>query len=308
MVIWVHRALNGQERALGYSPYSSSALRPLVYTVPMVAKTQEMPYLAATDRQRLGQLRKLGLEFNHFFDVGSSNAVWSNQVSEDFPTATFDLFEPLVDVAPAYQEKLAQRLARHHPRFRLHKVALGPECKKASFYQFPEPANSTALPLMAAPTGAQRIEVDMLTLDYAVQEFQLPVPEVIKIDTQGCELGVLQGGKKTLPGVQALLLECWLTRAYGPFTPLLVEVEQWLRGYGFYLWDLGNPWRDLDQSLVAQDCVFLNARCKASRLQAELSPTSDAGKANEPGRRSDQGRAPQPGSPAPNCGRRWGFL
>src|SRR5579862_4653376 len=101
----------------------------------MAVISQEMPHLAATDRQRLAQLRALGVQLNHFFDVGASNGVWANQVSEDFPDATFDLFEPLVDLVPAYQEKLEPRL-HSHPRFRLHKVALGPERKRAPFYLF----------------------------------------------------------------------------------------------------------------------------------------------------------------------------
>lgn len=261
----------------------------------MAQQSQEMPYLAATDRQRLAQLCRLGLEPNHFFDVGASNGVWSNQVSEDFPDATFELFEPLVDLAPAYQEKLTVRLARH-PKFRLHKVALGPECTRSPFYLYPEPADSTALPLSGAPQEVKRIEVDMLTLDYVVQEFRLPVPQVIKIDTQGCELGVLQGGKRTLPKVQALFLECWLTRAYGPTTPLLLEVEEWLRGFGFHLWDLGNAWRDKDGTLVAQDCIFLNARCKASRLQAELPKALSSGLVTSAQTRQDGMHALSPGS------------
>jgi len=206
---------------------------------------------------------------NHFFDVGASNGVWSNQVSQDFPEATFELFEPLADLAPAYREKLSERLGRHS-KFRLHKVAFGPECKRAPFYLYPEPANSTGLGLRRAPAEVTQIEVDMLTLDYVVQEFRLAIPEVVKIDTQGCELGILQGGKRILPQVQLLLVECWLTRAYGSRTPLVGEVTKWLRGLGFYLWDLGNSWRDPEGTLVAQDCLFLNGRCKASRLQTEV--------------------------------------
>jgi len=93
---------------------------------------------------------------------------------------------------------------------------------------------------------------------------------VIKMDTQGCELGILQGATKTLRSVDVLLLECWLTRAYGPTTPLLLEVAQWLRQFDFHIWDLGNAWRDPEGVLVAQDCLFLNARCHVSRLQNEV--------------------------------------
>ena len=225
--------------------------------------------LTDTDRERLRLLRRLGLPLRHFFDVGASNGRWSSRVSRDFPDAAFDLFEPLVDHAPAYKREMSTTLVRH-PRFRLHKVALGPECKRTTMFIYPENVvGSTALPLDATPAGARPVEVDMITIDRAAEMFQLPPPDVIKMDTQGCELSILKGARETLPHVQVLLLECWLARAYGPLTPLLPEVSEWLRDFNFHLWDLGNGWRDSDGTLVAQDCFFLNARCGLSRLKSE---------------------------------------
>lgn len=229
-----------------------------------------MPRLTDTDRERFRHLRKLGLELDHFFDVGASIGRWSSRVSQDFPRANFNLFEPLIDHCTEYRDKMATTLARH-PEFRLHKVALGAECKKTTMFVYPENlVGSTALPLGVTPAGARRVEVDMLTIDYAIEEFRLPIPQVIKMDTQGCELSVLQGATRSLPKIEVLLLECWLTRAYGPATPLLLEVAEWLRRFDFHLWDLGNAWRDPSGVLVAQDCLFLNARSKLSRLQDEI--------------------------------------
>ena len=241
--------------------------------------------LADLDRFRLRHLRELGLELKHFFDVGASNGCWSSRVSEDFPEATFDLFEPLVDYAPTYREVMADVL-RRHPGFRLHKVALGAERKRGRMYAYPANAvGSTTLELGWTPASAEAIEVDMLTLDYVVQEFRLPIPQVIKMDVQGGELSVLEGGRQMLPQVQVLLLECWLARAYGKCTPLWLEIADWLREAGFHLWDLGNGWRDTDGTLVAQDFLFLNARCGISRLKEELGGAAGrepaAGKADE---------------------------
>jgi FkbM family methyltransferase len=228
-----------------------------------------MPRLTDTDRERFRHLQKLGLDLRHFFDVGASIGRWSSRMSQDFPHAEFHLFEPLIDHSPDYRVKMQTTLTRH-PEFRLHKVALGAECKRTNMYLYPDNlVGSTALPLGSTPPDARVVQIDMVTIDYVIEEFQLAIPQVIKMDTQGCELSILQGGIKTLPRVDVLLLECWLTRAYGPTTPLLLEVAQWLRQFDFHLWDLGNAWRDSSGVLVAQDCLFLNAACKVSRLQAE---------------------------------------
>ncbi len=229
--------------------------------------------LTDTDRERLRHLRKLGLELRHFFDVGASIGRWASRVSQDFPDARFDLFEPLIDHAPDYARKMAVTLSRH-PAFRLHKLALGASCKQSTMYLYPRNlVGSTALQLAHKPADAELIEVDMLTIDYLVQELGIPVPHVIKMDTQGCELAILQGARETLPDVDVLLLECWLARAYGPTTPLFFEVAEWLRAFNFHLWDVGNGWRDTDGTLVAQDCLFLNARSHISRLRDKLRPS-----------------------------------
>ncbi|HYG36835.1 MAG TPA: FkbM family methyltransferase [Clostridia bacterium] len=229
----------------------------------------DSPHLVDLDRLCLRRLCQLGLKPDHFFDVGASTGRWSVQVAKDFPEARFDLFEPLADHVPGYREKLEAALLQH-PCFLLHKVALGPESKSTLMYIPDHPVGSTALNLGPnVAKGWERWEVDMLTLDQLVLGRGMPTPQVIKIDTQGCELGILQGARQILPQVSVLFLECWLARAYGQQTPLYLEIANWLRDFGFHLWDLGGCWRDAENVLISQDCVFLNARSKLSRLHCE---------------------------------------
>ena len=225
---------------------------------------------AALDRQRLRHLRSLGWQPSVFFDVGASNGMWSGLVSEDFPEARFELFEPLVDHISAYRPLMESTLAAN-PRLRLHKCAVGSEVGRAQMQVLPDGFSSTSLNLEYRLEGARTLEVDMVTLDEAIARLQLPVPQVIKVDAQGGELQVLRGARHTLPQVDVLVLETWLTRGYGKSTPLLQELSDWLAECNFFIWDMGDGWRDQDGTLVSQDIFFLNSRCSVSRLRDEPS-------------------------------------
>jgi FkbM family methyltransferase len=220
------------------------------------------------DQLRLEHLRSLGLPMRHFFDVGASNGSWSTIMTRLFPDATFDMFEPLVDLAPSYRIEMRSNLELF-PRLRLHKFALGQQRQRLKMYlDTNNPASSTALNWRTAPAEIARADVDMITLDEAVRELDLPAPDVIKMDTQGGELDVLKGATRTLPRVKVLLLECWLWRAYAQDTPLLLEIANWLRQFDFHLWDFGD---DNCHAGVpnTRDCIFLNADCEISPLKSE---------------------------------------
>jgi hypothetical protein len=77
------------------------------------------------------------------------------------------------------------------------------------------------------------------------------------MDTQGLELEILKGGVQTLDHLEVILVEGWLTRAYGPKTPLLIEIANWLAQYDFFLFDLGGEYRPESGMLVAQDAYFI---------------------------------------------------
>jgi FkbM family methyltransferase len=188
------------------------------------------------------------------------------------------MFEPLSDHIPQYQGPMAD-LLRLSSRFQLHKYAVGAETRRVQMHVFAgDPFSSTALAMKCAPKDTKPIEVDMITIDEAIKNWNLPVPNVIKMDTQGSELTILKGAQQTVPKVDVILCETWVTRAYGPATPLLVELMGWLRDRGFYLWDFGDVYRDENGILVSPDCIFLNARSEISLLHDELHRPQELGR------------------------------
>jgi FkbM family methyltransferase len=213
---------------------------------------------AQVDQEALILFKSLGYNPKIIYDVGASDGSWSKDIYEVLPDASFYLFEPLVDRVPAYKAIMAENL-ESHSAFHLNKCALGEENGERLINIFPNIVGSTALEIATEGLDITQVKVPLFTIDKAIQEFSLPKPNVIKIDTQGFELSILKGAMETLPTVDVLFLECWLYRAYGKNTPLLTEIADWLLAFNFRLWDVGDNYRDDKGVLTALDCIFVNS-------------------------------------------------
>lgn len=216
------------------------------------------------DRQVFQRLQKLGYEPNIIFDIGASDGVWSFYMKQVLPEAEFYLFEPLIDYSRDYRDFISESL-RIYPSFHLYKYALGEKSGSVTINIFENILASTALAIGDTGQKTIPVEVPVFSLDEAIPTFNLPNPQVIKIDTQGNELSILKGAVKTLPRVDVLFLECWLYRGYGQTTPLLTEISEWLLPFNFRLWDVTEPYRNSDDVLGTLDCVFVNT-------QSEITP------------------------------------
>lgn len=221
------------------------------------------------DREVFTLLKTFGFEAKTIFDVGASGGYWSKMIAPVFPSASFHLFEPLIDHLSQYRADMEDHL-RTHPSFTLHKLALGEGSGEVLMSVFPSGVGSTTIAIEERP-DVVRVAVPVRALDAVVREFRLPTPQIIKMDVQGAELSVLKGARQLLPAVDVVLAECWLWRGYGENTPLLLEVASWLAGLGFCLWDLGDVYRDPNGILATIDCFFVNTRTMTRALGYRLS-------------------------------------
>lgn len=221
------------------------------------------------EHRLLGRLVDAGWTASCVYDIGSSNTSWSSMMRTRLPDAEFHLFDPLAaeygDRFPSFEQSreaaipagIAETLTRIS-EFTLHSVALGDtngECEmlvdKTGFSSM----------LSSAPGKpawwTKRSAVPMRRLDDLVEERGLPLPVLMKMDTQGGELRILRGAERSLERCELLLLETWLERQYGPETPLLTELAEWLAPRGFVLFDLGHRfWDPKTHRLYAIDAYF----------------------------------------------------
>src|SRR5690606_12719134 len=103
----------------------------------------------------------------------------------------------------------------------LHRVALGDKVGKAPL-RLPVDDPVTASLLTRSRDSVRESEVEVVTMDAMVGSERCAPPDLIKLDLQGAEMLALLGAReRCLPHASVLLIETWLTRGYGPGTPLL---------------------------------------------------------------------------------------
>lgn len=84
----------------------------------------------------------------------------------------------------------------------------------------------------------KEIPVECMTLDDICSSLNVR-PDFIKLDTQGTELEILQGGAHTLDDALIVEVEVEFARLYEN-QPLFADVHAFMRDHGFMLLDLGN--------------------------------------------------------------------
>lgn len=215
------------------------------------------------DRNFFQFLKSAGFVPRVVFDVGASTGIWSEQMQQVFPNAQYHLFEPLADRFPEYQADLENRL-RRLPGFVLHKTALGSHPGTERFFIARDGYGSSFLDRgqheKVLEVIDEVIELPIRTLDDYVSENSLPVPDVIKADCQGREIAVLQGASECLHAADVLHVETWFSREYGPETPLLSEVTEWLHKRDFALIGFGGELMDSQHRLYSMDCYFFSEK------------------------------------------------
>ena len=203
------------------------------------------------------RLVKFGYAPKVIYDVGAAKGTWSRMTARIFPAATFHLFEPLLDHFDGYRAPMTKVLEAH-PQFSLHEIALGNLTKPQVIHMTPDGVSSSLLPMHGEEI--KRVEVPCWRLDEYVELHGLLPADVIKVDSQGAEALILEGGGELIDKADVLFLETWLRRGYGADTPLLTELSQALKNRGFILVEIGNAYHAEWHRLTSLDAFFLSER------------------------------------------------
>ncbi len=84
---------------------------------------------------------------------------------------------------------------------------------------------------------------------------KLPLPNFIKIDTQGSELDILKGAKQSISNCSLIYLECPIIE-YNLMSPSLNEYVKYLNSISFVPYDVCET-HTIDNILVQIDILFI---------------------------------------------------
>lgn len=211
---------------------------------------------AAHETRVFALLARAGFAPAVIFDIGAARGAWSASIRNVFPEAAFHMFEPLAKLNEGYEKSLRAQL-QSHPNFTLHEIALGAERKLVTMCLHADGYSSTTLDIGGHPEYQARQIVPQDTLDQYVSEHGLPLPDLIKLDTQGAEQAILSQADRCLAQAKVVFAETWFDRGYGPQTPLITELRDLLGRQGFQLAELGYRFYDENHRLYGCDAFFL---------------------------------------------------
>jgi len=158
-----------------------------------------------------------------FYDIGSNKGEWSDLVSKIFSKSDFHLFE----ANPIH------KINSKRDRFEDHFVVLSSKQSELVFYSKGETGDSYYPEINKIYTENERKLVKTDTLDNYVLANKLPLPDFIKLDTQGSELDILHGGISTLRNCKYLLIEISILD-YNKGSPNFSEYIRTLDTLNFY--------------------------------------------------------------------------
>lgn len=151
----------------------------------------------------LTRVMQRGLNPATIIDVGAAEGSWSLSSKEIWPSANYMLFEPLEERA----ESLKQLVAKNK-NFHFVAAGAGKEKSQKSFYVSGDLDGSAVVDPSTTTLENIRI-IEITSIDHEVRDSNLPGPYIIKLDTHGFEVPILEGAADTLKNTELVIIEIY---------------------------------------------------------------------------------------------------
>lgn len=168
-------------------------------------------------------LRKLKTFYNidssTILDIGAYHGTWSELAAKFYPLSKYILIEPI-----PYDELNHLKL-----NAQVFNKLLWSKNEMVNWYELRNTGDSIFKERNAftgcTPVKKQAVTVDSLNIQDAIN--------IVKLDTQGTELSILEGGKETFKNVQVIILETPFFGQYNEDCPSFLDYIKYMDTYGF---------------------------------------------------------------------------
>lgn len=200
------------------------------------------------------RMTQAGMAINTVYDIGAWNGNWSREHKRVLPASDFILFE----ANPAYAEVLA------NTGFTAFNTVLSnPGREYVEFFNGTNTGDSYYKETTVHYDNQGSIRLPCTTLDNLVKEHNLPIPNFIKIDTQGSELDILSGAS-FLDRVDMIYTECPIV-CYNKGAPNIQDYLDFFKQRNFMPVDVFEIHRG-EETLIQLDIMFMKFETKQQFL------------------------------------------
>jgi len=177
-----------------------------------------------TLKNLINEISQKGLSFKTVYDVGACNGSWTRWTQSNIlPKSKFYLFE-------ANSHYLSDLIITGHPFFL--NVLSNEGREFVDFYPGCNTGDSYYKETTTWYDEKKSVRMPCTTLDKLIEEKNLPIPNLIKIDTQGSELDILSASKKILGKAELILCEMPIIE-YNKGAPKISEYLEFFQDFDY---------------------------------------------------------------------------
>jgi len=205
-----------------------------------------------TSRNQFGKfinkIKKKNIDIKYVYDVGANIGEWSTFYKK---TSLKDSIFYLFEANESHRKYLEEK------NFNFFIEVLSDKIKIVEFYNN---NNSTGDSYFRENTGnhdnLSPQKITTTTLNELVSKNNLPLPDLIKIDTQGAEIDILLGADKVLENCKLLYLECPIFENFNKNNLNILDYIKCAKELGFIPQDI-NQIHHYGGFLVQLDILFI---------------------------------------------------
>tara|TARA_Y100001973_G_C5194316_1_gene333139 strand:- start:57 stop:1265 length:1209 start_codon:yes stop_codon:yes gene_type:complete len=217
------------------------------------------------------RLKQAGFNPKRILDIGAHKAKWTQEASSVFPDAHYILVEPI-------DFPQLRNYVNKHKNTEVHYEILSDKTAEVDWYELQNSGDSmlkenTRYFMNVEPQKKQAKTLDSLGLAQV---------DFMKLDVQGAEIKVLEGGRDLVRGATAILLELPFCGEYNENTPSFAAHISYMESINFVPYDICEVHR-AHRAITHVDILFVRKDSKLyQKVQSGIESTGTPQQLSKP--------------------------